>query len=119
MKTLVTLEMKKMLLKPSMVIITILSMAFGFVVIREGSVAEVYADMFLKTNGITVIMTIAMCMIFAGVYTLEYNSNMADLIKSTTNGTNTIVKVKAIAAGICASIVNLLIYIFNYSISIN
>lgn len=74
--------------------------------IHNGTVSDVYADVFFKSYGYTPIMGLVMFMLVSGSYTLEYNSNMNELINTTKNGKKKLVIAKGIGAGIATSIVN-------------
>lgn len=114
MGILIKAEIRKMLLKKSILITWIASLLLGIVLIHNGTVSEVYADAFYKSFGYTPIMGLVMFMVLSGSYTMEYNSNMNDLINTTTNGKKKLVVAKGIGAGIAASIVNLSILITIY-----
>lgn len=111
MGTLITLELRKMLLKKRMLIVWVGVLFLSFVSIRAFSIEETYADIFSKGYELVPLMGILMFMLFSGAYTLEYNSNMAGLIKTTKNGKRKIVFAKSLAAGVGASIVNLSVFL--------
>ncbi|MCR2045166.1 ABC transporter permease [Anaerosalibacter massiliensis] len=107
MGQLIKSELRKMLFKKGVLIVWVVSLLFGTLLIHNGTVSEVYADVFFKSYGYTPIMGLVMFMILSGAYTLEYNSNMSDLINTTKNGKKKTVIAKGIGAGIAISIVNL------------
>lgn len=72
-------------------------------------VNETYANLFSKWFGLAPFMGLTMFMMFSGSFIIEYNSNMDGLIKATKNGKKQLVISKFIAAGVSASIVNLVI----------
>ncbi|ABX42353.1 ABC transporter permease [Lachnoclostridium phytofermentans] len=106
MGTLIKLELRKILFKKSILITWAASLLLGMVLIHNGSVSDVYADVFFKSYGYTPIMGLVMFMILSGAYTLEYNSNMNELINTTKNGKKKLVIAKGIGAGLATSIVN-------------
>ncbi|HLR21852.1 MAG TPA: hypothetical protein VK087_07590 [Tissierellaceae bacterium] len=114
MITLIKAEIRKMLFRKGVLISWIISLLLGTVLIHNGTVSEVYADTFFKSYGYTPIIGLLMFMILSGSYTIEYDSNMKDLINSTKNGKKKLVIAKAIGAGIAASIVNVSIVIIIY-----
>lgn len=114
MGTLIKSELRKMLLRKSVLITWAASLLFGRLLIHNGTVGDVYADVFYKSYGYTPIMGLVMFMILSGAYTLEYNSNMSDLINTTKNGKKKLVTAKGIGAGIATSIVNLSMVITIY-----
>lgn len=114
MGTLIKAELRKMLLKKSILITWVASLLLGTLLIHNGTVSDIYADVFYKSYGYTPIMGLVMFMILSGAYTLEYNSNMSDLINTTKNGKRKLVVAKGIGAGIATSIVNLSIVITIY-----
>lgn len=107
MGTLIKSEIRKILLKKGVLITWIGSLLLANVLIHNGTLNEIYADVFYKSYGYTPAMGLIMFMILSGAYTLEYNSNMADLINTTKNGKKKLVIAKGIGAGIATSIVNL------------
>lgn len=107
MGTLIKLEMRKMLLKKRMFIVWAGVLGLSWIMITDISIQETYAEMFNKAYGIVPLMGLMMFMMFSGAYTLEYNSNMVELIKVTKNGKRQIVFAKSVAAGVSASIINL------------
>ncbi|WP_053954987.1 ABC transporter permease [Inediibacterium massiliense] len=110
MGSLIKLELKKILFKKRILIVWISILFLSFISIRAFSMEETYADLFSKAYGLVPFMGILMFMIFSGAYTLEYNSNMSGLIKTTKNGRKQIIAAKSIASGIGASILNLSIF---------
>lgn len=106
MGTLIKLELRKLLLKKSVLITWAASLLLGMLLIHNGTITDVYADVFFKSYGYTPIMGLVMFMILSGSYTLEYNSNMNELINTTKNGKKKLVIAKGIGAGIATSIVN-------------
>ena len=114
MGTLIKLELRKILLKKSILITWAASLLLGMLLIHTGIVSDVYADVFFKSYGYTPIMGLIMFMILSGAYTIEYNSNMFELINTTKNGKKKLVKAKGIGAGIATSIVNISIIITIY-----
>ncbi|MEW9094883.1 MAG: hypothetical protein AB2417_07330 [Clostridiaceae bacterium] len=114
MGTLIKAELRKMLLKKSILITWVASLLLGTLLIHNGTVSDVYADIFYKSYGYAPIMGLVMFMILSGAYTLEYNSNMSDLINTTENGKKKLVIAKGIGAGIATSIVNLSMVITIY-----
>ncbi|WP_129595796.1 hypothetical protein [Anaerophilus nitritogenes] len=110
MGSLIKLELKKMLFKKRILIIWMGILFLSFISIRAFSMEETYADLFSKSYGLVPFMGILMFMIFSGAYTLEYNSNMSGIIKTTKNGRKSIVIAKSIASVIGASILNLSIF---------
>ncbi|WP_315116499.1 hypothetical protein [uncultured Clostridium sp.] len=114
MGTLIKSELRKMLLKKSILITWVASLLLGSLLIHNGTVSDVYADVFYKSYGYAPIMGLVMFMILSGAYTLEYNSNMSDLINTTKNGKKKLVIAKGIGAGIATSIVNLSMVITIY-----
>lgn len=112
MGILIKAELRKMLLKKGVIITWILALLLGNgLVVQSGTTGEVYSDIFFKSFGYTPIMGLIMFMILSASYTLEYNSNMADLVNTTQNGKKHVAIAKGIAAGIATSIVNLSIII--------
>ncbi|MCY6485764.1 hypothetical protein OW763_15675 [Clostridium aestuarii] len=111
MGTLIKLELRKMLFRKRMLIVWPGVLFLSFASIRAFSINETYADIFSKGYGLVPLMGLMMFMMFSGTYTLEYSSNMVDLIKTTKNGKMKIVLAKAIAAGISASIINLSVFL--------
>lgn len=114
MGTLIKSELRKMLFKKSILITWIAALLLGSLLVHNGTVSDVYADVFYKSYGYTPIMGLIMFMILSGAYTLEYNSNMRDLINTTKNGKKKLVIAKGIGAGIATSIVNLSMVITIY-----
>lgn len=109
MARLIKAELKKTLFKKSILIVWIISLLLGILLIHNGTVNEVYADAFYKSYGYTPIMGLIMFMILSGSYTMEYDSNMKDLINSTRNGKKNLVMTKAIGGAMAAAIVNITI----------
>lgn len=114
MGTLIKSELRKMLCKKSVLITWIASLLLGMLLIHNGTISEVYADAFYKSYGYTPIIGLIMFMILSGAYTVEYDSNMSDLINTTENGKEKLVIAKGIGAGITTSIVNLSLVIIIY-----
>ncbi len=114
MGTLIKAELRKMLFKKSILITWVAALLLGSLLVHNGTVSDVYADIFFKSYGYTPIIGLIMFMILSGAYTLEYNSNMRDLINTTKNGKKKLVIAKGIGAGIATSIVNLSIVITIY-----
>lgn len=114
MVTLIKLEYRKILLKKSILITWAASLLLGMLLVHNGTVSDVYADVFFKCYGFTPIMGLVMFMILSGSYTVEYNSNMNELIKSTQNGKKNLVIAKGIGAGIATALVNTSIIITIY-----
>lgn len=106
MSNLIKFELKKILLKKSILVTWAASLLLGMLLIHDGTVSDVYADVFFKSYGYTPIMGLLMFMILSGSYTLEYNSNMNELINTTKNGKKKLVTAKGIGAGIATSIIN-------------
>jgi hypothetical protein len=106
MGTLIKLELRKLLLKKSILITWAASLLLGMLLIHNGTVRDIYADVFFKSYGYTPIMGLLMFMILSGSYTLEYNSNMNELINTTKNGKRKLMIAKGIGAGLATSIVN-------------
>lgn len=119
MGTLIKAELRKILFKKSVLITWIAFLLLAIMLIHNGTINEVYADAFYKSYGYTPIMGLIMFMILSGLYTVEYNSNMRDLINTTRNGKKKFVTAKGIGAGIAASIINLSILITIYFDAIN
>lgn len=119
MSTLINAELRKILFKKSIFITWIISLLLATMIIHNGTINEVYADAFFKSYGYTPIMGLVMFMVLSGSYTMEYNSNMRDLINTTKNGKRKLVIAKGIGAGIAASIINLSILITIYVDAIN
>ncbi|MGL4774010.1 MAG: hypothetical protein ACRC2K_10625 [Clostridium sp.] len=89
-----------------------LGLVLAYVVILPNqNVYDIYADIFSKYYGLTPIMGVIMFTMFSGSFVLEYNSNMDGLIKASKSGTKQLITSKFIANGICASIVNLSVFI--------
>lgn len=114
MGILIKSELRKVLFKKSILITWAAALLLGRLLIHNGTVSDVYADVFYKSYGYTPIMGLVMFMILSGAYTIEYNSNMRDLINTTKNGKKKIVIAKGIGAGIAASIVNVSMVITIY-----
>ncbi|AFS77600.1 hypothetical protein Curi_c05250 [Gottschalkia acidurici 9a] len=114
MSTLIKSELRKMLFKKSILITWIASLLLGSLLVHNGTSSEVYADIFSKSYGYAPIIGLIMFMILSGSYTLEYDSNMRDLINTTKNGKKKLVMAKGIGSGIATSIVNLSIVITIY-----
>ena len=114
MGTLIKSELRKLLFKKSILITWVASLLLGRLLIHNGTVSDIYADAFYKSYGYAPIMGLVTFMILSGAYTLEYNSNMRDLINTTKNGKNKLVIAKGIGAGIATSIVNLSMLITIY-----
>jgi hypothetical protein len=114
MGTIIKIELRKILFKKSVLIIWIASLLIGRMLIYNGTIYDVYSDAFFKSYGYTPIMGLIMFMILSGLYTVEYDSNMKDLINSTRHGKEKFVIAKGIGAGIAASIINLSILITIY-----
>lgn len=114
MGTLIKLEYRKILFKKSILITWAASLLLGMLLVHNGTVSDIYADVFFKSYGFTPIMGLVMFMILSGSYTLEYNSNMNELINSTQNGKKNLVIAKGIGAGIATAIVNTSIIITIY-----
>jgi len=114
MGTLIKSELRKVLFKKSVLITWALSLLLGRVLVHSGTISDVYADIFYKSYGYTPMMGLIMFMILSGAYTLEYNSNMNELINTTINGKKKLVIVKGIGAGIATSVVNVSIVITIY-----
>lgn len=93
-------------------IIWALGLALGFhAVFTNFGIEEAYAALFSKYYLLTAPITgLAMFSMFSGSFVLEYNSNLDGLIKASKNGKNKLVLAKFIACGICASIINLSIF---------
>ncbi|KYH34188.1 ABC-2 family transporter protein [Clostridium tepidiprofundi DSM 19306] len=111
MITLIKLELRKILFKKRILLALTGSLFLSFISIRAFSLKETYADIFSKSYGLVPLMGLIMFMMFSGSYTAEYNSNMSVLIKTTKNGKKEIVLAKSIAAGLGATITNLLIFL--------
>ncbi|MBZ9606562.1 hypothetical protein G9F73_001755 [Clostridium estertheticum] len=107
MGILIKSEIRKMLLKPSIIITWIVLLLFSKILIRPGESVEVWADVFSKISGIVPLIGLITFMIISAVYTLEYSSNMNELINTTQNGKKKVVMAKSIGAGIATSIGNL------------
>ena len=107
MGILIKSEIKKMLLKPTIIITWIVLLLFSRILIRPDAVAKVWADVFSKIPGIVPLIGLITFMIISAAYTLEYSSNMNELINTTQNGKKKVVMAKGIGAGIATSIVNL------------
>lgn len=114
MGILIKAEIRKMLFKPSIIITWILLLLFGKVLIRTNTAPEVWADAFSKIYGIVPMIGLITFMIISATYTLEYSSNMNELINTTKNGKKNIIMAKSIGAGISTTIVNLSIVILMY-----
>ncbi|MGH4124455.1 MAG: hypothetical protein ACREV6_16150 [Clostridium sp.] len=114
MGILIKSEIRKMLLKPSIIITWIVLLLFCKILIRPGTGAEVWADVFSKTYGIVPLIGLITFMIISATYTLEYSSNMNELINTTQNGKKKVVMAKWIGAGISTSIVNVSIVLIIY-----
>ena len=107
MGILIKSEIKKMLLKPTIIITWIVLLLFSRILIRPDTGAKVWADVFSKIPGIVPLIGLITFMIISAAYTLEYSSNMNELINTTQNGKKKVVMAKGIGAGIATSIVNL------------
>lgn len=107
MGILIKSEIKKMLLKPTIIITWIILLLFSRILIRPDTGAQVWADVFSKIPGIVPLIGLITFMIISAAYTLEYSSNMNELINTTQNGKKKVVMAKGIGAGIATSIVNL------------
>ncbi|WP_373899528.1 hypothetical protein ACER0A_000895 [Haloimpatiens sp. FM7315] len=111
MGTLIGLEFKKMFFKKRLFILWALTIFLCLKILRHFNILETYASIFHKSYEIVPLMGILMFMGIASSYTLEYSSNMVQLIKTTRNGKGKIVLAKSIAAGIGSSIINLSIFL--------
>jgi hypothetical protein len=114
MGTLIKSELRKVLFKKSILITWVASLLLGMVLVHNGTISDVYEDVFYKSYGYTPIMGLVMFMILSGAYILEYNSNMSDLINTTINGKRKLIIAKGIGAGIATSIVNISMVITIY-----
>lgn len=114
MGILIKSEIRKMLLKPSIIITWIALLLLSRVLIYPGTSADVWADVFSKIYGIVPLIGLITFMIMSATYTLEYSSNMNELINTTQNGKKKVVIAKGIGAGIATTIVNLSIVIMMY-----
>lgn len=114
MGILIKAEIRKMLLKPSIIITWIGLLLLSRVLIRSSTAPEVWADAFSKIYGIVPMIGLITFMIISAAYTLEYSSNMNELINTTKNGKKNIIMAKSIGAGISTTIVNLSIVILMY-----
>lgn len=114
MGTLVKSEIRKMLLKPSIIITWIVLLLFSKILIRPDTASEVWADVFNKIYGIVPLIGLITFMIISAAYTLEYSSNMNELINTTQNGKKKVVMAKWIGAGISTTIVNVSIVLIIY-----
>jgi hypothetical protein len=99
-------EIRKMLLKPSILITWVLLLLLSRMLIYPATSAEVWADVFSKSYGFVPMMGLITFMIVSATYTLEYSSNMNELINTTQNGKKNVVRAKWIGAGISTAIVN-------------
>lgn len=108
MLALIKWEIKKNI-RPGVLVIWAIGLFLGLhTVFTNFGANECYAAIFDKYYLVTVpIMGLMMFTMFAGNYTREYHSNVADLIKASKNGKQTFVLAKFIASGICASVLNL------------
>lgn len=106
MMNLVKAELKKILIKKSVLVLWGLILAFGTVLIRNFEVLETYADIFSKIEGTIPLIGLVMFIVISGNYTKEYESNMVGLINTTKNGKKYISIAKAIAGGISLSLIN-------------
>ncbi|MBU3145477.1 hypothetical protein [Clostridium sp. CF012] len=106
MGILVKAEMRKMLFRKSIIITWIALLLISRMLIHPATSAEVWADVFSKSYGFAPMIGLITFMIISATYTLEYNSNMNELINTTQNGKKNVVMAKWIGAGISTTIVN-------------
>lgn len=114
MQILIRSEIRKMLFKKSIIITWIALLLFSRVLIHTGTSSEVWADAFSKIYGIVPMIALITFMIISGTYTLEYSSNMNELINTTRNGKKKVVMAKSIGAGIATAIANVSIVLTIY-----
>ncbi|MEW8956753.1 MAG: ABC transporter permease, partial [Clostridium sp.] len=91
MKSVLKLELKKILNKKGTLIMWAITLFLAYGVIGEVSVSETYADIFNKFYLFAPLMGIIMFMIFSDSYITEYDCNMNNLIKTTINGKKEVV----------------------------
>lgn len=84
------------------------------VLLHAGSSSDVWADVFSKIYGIVPMIGLLTFMIISGAYTIEYSSNMNEIINTTKNGKKRIVMAKGIGAGLATAILNLSIVVAVY-----
>ncbi len=114
MGILIKSEIRKMLLKPSIIITWTLLLLLSRVLINASTSADIWADVFSKIYGIVPLVGLITFMIISATYTIEYSSNMNELINTTKNGKKKVVMAKWIGAGISTSIVNVSIVLIIY-----
>ena len=107
MEILIKSEIRKMLFKKSVIITWIVLLLLSRSLIYPSSSAEIWADAFSKMYGIVPVIGLITFMVISATYTLEYSSNMNELINTTQNGKKKVVTAKWIGAGIATTIVNL------------
>ncbi|MEQ3340608.1 ABC transporter permease [Clostridium butyricum] len=106
MINLVKAELRKILCKKSILVLWVLTLGFGFILIRDFEMLETYADIFYKIEGSLPLIGLVTFITISGNYTREYESNMVGLINTTKNGKKYITIAKAVAAGISIALIN-------------
>lgn len=104
--TLIKNEMKKMLLKKSVIALWIFALLFSKILIHMDVPSGLYADAFYKIYGFLPVTILVVLFALAGSYSEELETGMQNLI-ATTKNKRKIVKAKAIAGGMSSILINL------------